>query len=281
MDILTIITILILASFLIPVLQNQLAIYRRLSLIKEIETERQSRVITMIHRQETLSLLGIPLSRYIDIEDSEQILQAIHLTPDNMPVDLILHTPGGLFLASEQIANALKRRRGKVTVIIPFYAMSGGTLIAISADQILINRDAVLGSLDPIIATPSGNMYPAISILNALKISNRNRDDQTLILGDISKKALEQSKEVVLTLLLEHHSKEEALKITEKLVSGKQTHDFPLTFETIKQLGLNASDKVPEAVEQLMALYPQPPLEKRSVEYIPTPYIPAVPKKSK
>lgn len=66
----------------------------------------------------------------------------------------------------------------------------------------------------------------------------------------------------------------------EELVSGKQTHDFPLTFERGKQLGLNISDNVPKVIDQLMALYTQPPLEKRSVEYIPTPYIPTVPKRS-
>lgn len=48
----------------------------------------------MIHRQETMSILGIPLARYISIEDSEAVLRAIRLTPENMPLDLILHTPG-------------------------------------------------------------------------------------------------------------------------------------------------------------------------------------------
>ena len=197
MDFFTILTILIFASFLWPMLQNRLAVYRRLSLIKKIETERNSRVITMIHRQETLSILGIPLSRYIDIEDSEQVLRAIHLTPPDMPIDLILHTPGGLLLASEQIANALKRHTGKITVMIPFYAMSGGTLIAIAADEILMNQDAVLGSLDPIVTGAGGNFYPAVSILNALAKPNRNRSDSILILGDVAKKAVGQIKKIV------------------------------------------------------------------------------------
>jgi|GEM_PF-5334569 len=47
---------------------------RRRALLRALEQSRGSRVITMIHRQETLSLLGMPFRRFIDIEDSEQIL---------------------------------------------------------------------------------------------------------------------------------------------------------------------------------------------------------------
>jgi ClpP class serine protease len=58
----------------------------------------------MIHRQETVNFLGVPVSSYLNIEDSEEVLRAIRLTPDEQPIDMILHTPGGLVLAAEQIA---------------------------------------------------------------------------------------------------------------------------------------------------------------------------------
>src|ERR1019366_912699 len=92
---------------------------KRDSLLDQFQTERKSRVIAMIHRQESVSILGIPVSSSIDIEDSEAILRAIRLTPDDQPIDLILHTPGGLVLAAEQIAKALAERKAKVTVFIP------------------------------------------------------------------------------------------------------------------------------------------------------------------
>ena len=72
----------------------------------------------------------------------------------------ILHTPGGLVLASEQIAQALLRRTGRVTVFVPHYAMSGGTLIALAADEIVMDPNAVLGPVDPQIGE-----YPAASIM--------------------------------------------------------------------------------------------------------------------
>jgi ClpP class serine protease len=66
-------------------------------------------------------LLGFPLMRYIDIQDSEELLRAIKLTDRSVPIDLIVHTPGGLVLAADQIAQALRRHPAKVTVFVPHY----------------------------------------------------------------------------------------------------------------------------------------------------------------
>ena len=140
---------------LIPLFEQRRLALMRFRLLREIERQRGSRVITMIHRQEGLSFLGIPLSRYINIEDSEAVLRAIRFTPDDMPIDLVLHTPGGLVLAAEQIARAIKKHRARVTVFVPHYAMSGGTLIALAADEIYMDENAVLGPVDPQIGRAS------------------------------------------------------------------------------------------------------------------------------
>ena len=131
----------------------------RAGVLEEFQAQRNSRVIAMIHRQETVSLLGVPVTSYINIEDSEAVLRAIRLTPPEQPIDVILHTPGGLVLAAEQIAKALVERKGKVTVFVPHYAMSGGTLIALAADEIVMDANAVLGPVDPLLpagTNPSG-----------------------------------------------------------------------------------------------------------------------------
>jgi Periplasmic serine proteases (ClpP class) len=146
-----------------------------------------------------MSLLGIPISRYISIEDSEAILRAIRLTPPEMPIDIILHTPGGLVLATEQIAQALVKHKGKVTVFVPHYAMSGGTMLALASDEIVMDENAVLGPVDPQI----GN-YPAASILKVVEEKNKDKiDDETLILADVSRKALVQVKDFVKNFYLQ------------------------------------------------------------------------------
>jgi len=268
-----IIFLLLIFSVYLPVLQRNIVEQQRMAAIKSLERKRRSRVIAMIHRQESVSFLGLPIARYINIEDSEKILRAIHLTPKDMPIDLILHTPGGLVLAAQQIACAIKRHPAKVTVFIPHYAMSGGTLIALAADEIIMDPNAVLGPVDPQIGTAQAQ-YPAASILKALEEPNPNRDDQTLILGDIARKAINQVYQVVLDLVDEHLPEDKAQELAKILSEGRWTHDFPITLEMAQELGLPAKEGLPDEIYQLMDLYPQPPQQRPSVEYVPTPYTP-------
>src|ERR687895_417018 len=131
--------------------QRMVAGARRRALAR-LSRERDATVITLIHRQETISLLGVPLMRHIDIDDSESVLRAIRETPSGRPIEIVLHTPGGLVLAARQIAAALADHDGKVTAVVPHYAMSGGTLIALAADEIVVDAHAALGPIDPPIA---------------------------------------------------------------------------------------------------------------------------------
>jgi ClpP class serine protease len=279
-DFMNIIWILILIQIFIPLLVKRYLAYRRLATMRDIEKRRRSRVITMIHRQETMSLLGFPIARYIDIEDSEQVLRAIRMTPSEMPIDLVLHTPGGLVLASEQIACALKRHQGKVSVFVPHYAMSGGTLIALAADEIVMDPDAVLGPVDPQLGSPQSGYFPAASILKALEQPNPNRDDHTIILGDVARKAVNQVHQTVTNLLLEHQTPEKADELAKMFSEGRWTHDYPIDFEQAKEMGLPVSDQMPNEVYELMALYPQARQQRPGVEFIPIPYrSPAVPGK--
>src|SRR6202165_2960044 len=180
-------------SALQPIIKQRLLEASRKRLIALIERERKSRVVLLVHRQETMSFLGFPVFRYIDINDSEDVIRAIHLTDPSVPIDLVLHTPGGLVLAALQIARAIHKHKGKVTAFVPHYAMSGGTLIALAASEIVINEYAVLGPVDPQLG-----QRPAASILKAVnkKPVARIRDN-TLILADQSEKAISQVRESV------------------------------------------------------------------------------------
>jgi ClpP class serine protease len=131
-----------------PMIRQWIVNSARTRKIMQIESKRGSRVILLVHRQETMRLLGFPILRYIDINDSEEVLRAIQMTGDDVPLDIILHTPGGLVLAALQIARAIGDHKAKVTVLVPHYAMSGGTLIALAADEIVMSRYAVLGPVE-------------------------------------------------------------------------------------------------------------------------------------
>src|SRR5436190_23628592 len=197
MNPLDLIWVFFLLSAVQPVLKQRLLESSRQRLIAKIERQRKSRVVLLVHRQETMNFLGFPVLRYIDINDSEEVLRAIHLTDPSVPLDIVLHTPGGLVLAALQIARAIHKHQGKVTAFVPHYAMSGGTLIALAASEIVMSEYAVLGPVDPQLG-----QYPAASILKAVaKKPVAEIDDNTLILADQAEKALSQVRESVRELL--------------------------------------------------------------------------------
>ena len=238
----------------------------RAALLQQFQEERKSRVIAMIHRQERASVLGVPVTSHIDIEDSEAVLRAIRLTPPDQPIDFILHTPGGLVLAAGQIAKALAERKAKVTVFIPHYAMSGGTLIALAADEIVMDSNAVLGPVDPQIGGA-----PAASILKVLEVKKpEDIDDKTIVLADVAAKAQAQVSAFVTEILSKHFPPDRSKELATTLTEGRWTHDFSISAEMASELGFKVNTSMPLKVYQLMDLYPQSGVMRPSVVYVPT-----------
>jgi ClpP class serine protease len=256
-----------------PVLQRQRMMVARRRALAAISRERDATVITMIHRQEQMSLLGIPLARYIDIDDAESTLRAIRDTPSGRSIEIILHTPGGLVLAAQQIAVALAAHDGHVTAVVPHYAMSGGTLIALGANEIVLDDHAVLGPVDPQLG-----QYPAASVVRVARGPGEH-SDETLIMAEVGRKALAQV-EAAVTGLLEHRlPRDRARRTAHLLSSGVWTHDHPLQLAELEALGLQIRVGVPESVRELMSLYPQPQGRTPAVEYAPGPAAPALPRR--
>ncbi|HEY2539326.1 MAG TPA: ATP-dependent Clp protease proteolytic subunit [Stellaceae bacterium] len=255
-------------SALQPVLRQRMLDATRMRRIAQLERDRNSRVILLVHRQETMRVLGFPIARYIDVNDSEEVLRAIQMTDDDMPLDIILHTPGGLVLAALQIARAMRGHKGRVTAFVPHYAMSGGTLIALAADEIVMCRHSVLGPIDPQLGES-----PAASLLKVVEQKPISEiDDKTLIFADVGRKAIGQLKSAAGKLLDRHLPVEKAESLAEKLSSGAWTHDYPITPDEARELGLPVSTEMPDRVLEMMALYPQPVrTQGGGVEYLPIP----------
>jgi ClpP class serine protease len=216
---------------------RQATMAKRQAIIADLERERGTRVITLIHRKEPWEDEN---HEAITIEDSEFVLMRIRTTPPEQPIDLILHTPGGLALAAEMIAMALKRHLAKVTVMVPFYAMSGGTLIALAADELRMEPYSVLGPVDPQIAG-----MPAVSLLRLLQLKPMEMiQDQSLVLLDVARLALENVQRFVRWLLEGRVPPEQAAGIAEFLTGGYLAHDTPITMEVIREMGLNVVEGI-------------------------------------
>jgi ClpP class serine protease len=248
-----------------PIMSRKMLEYARAQALRNLERSRGTRAIALVHRQETMNLLGFPILRYINVEDSEEILRAIKLTDPETPIDLIVHSPGGLVLASMQIAHALANRKATVTVFVPHFAMSGGTLIALSASRIVMDENAVLGPVDPQVGE-----YPAASILRVLERKSHDEiDDKTMILADVAEKAIRQLSDGVAGLLSKRMEEGKARSLANLLATGHFTHDYPLTVEELKKLDIPISTDVPEEIYLFMRLFPQPKQVSPSVSYLP------------
>jgi ClpP class serine protease len=265
MDLINLLWLFIILASLQPALQQRLLEISRRRALARLASERGSTVVTLIHRQETMSFLGFPIVRYINIDDAEGVLNAIRATPAGTPIDIVLHTPGGLVLAASQIANALAEHDGPVRAIVPHYAMSGGTLIALAADEINVDPHAALGPVDPQLGE-----YPAASIIVAAEQA-KEPDDRTLILANVGRKAIWQVEFFVQELMERHMKPAEAKEVARILSTGTWTHDHPLLREELEALGLPVKVDVPRVVRELMGLYPQPRGRQESVEYVPSP----------
>jgi len=264
LDLSTLIFVLFAIMLLQPLLMGRWYAVRRAQAIRAIESLHGSRVITMIHRQEKRSLFGFAVARQIDLEDAQTIIAAIKETPEDMPIDLVLHTPGGIVLAAMQIARAVEAHKAKVTVYVPVYAMSGGTLIALAADEIVLGEFSVLGPIDPqILGLPAASIVKARDSKPVASVF-----DLTLVLADVSEKALAQVKRGAVELLTPRMEQAAAEALADKLTSGHWTHDYALTASEARALGLPVKVDMPIEVMQLMKLYPQP-IQQSGVEYLP------------
>jgi ClpP class serine protease len=175
-----------------------------------------------------------------------------------------VHTPGGLVLAAMQIARALEAHPAKVTVYVPVYAMSGGTLIALAADEIVLGEFSVLGPIDPQIMG-----FPAASIVYARDAKPiASVFDLTLVLADVSEKALAQVKRGAIEIITPRLDQAQAEVLAEKLAGGHWTHDYALTASEAASLGLPVKTGMPNEILKLMQLYPQP-VQRSGVEYLP------------
>jgi ClpP class serine protease len=262
-DFLNLLWIFLIVISLQPLVQQQLLAGARRRAVGKLARQREATVITLIHRQETVSLLGIPLVRHIDIDDAESILRAIRETPAGRPIEIILHTPGGLVLAASQIAAALADHDGKVTAVVPHYAMSGGTMIALAADEILVDPHAALGPIDPQLG-----QYPAASLVAVAELPGPHKDE-TLILADVSRKALHQVQTFAKRLLEKRMEPEMAREVARILSTGLWTHDYPLMPPDLEGLRLPIKVGVPDEERALLQLYPQPRGRQPGVEYVP------------
>lgn len=244
--------IILLLWFLILQIRPRLVRQQRDYLIRQLEKKRGTKVISLVYPSQNPSLFNFIYSRYIDLSDAQKIIKTIRHIPPDKPIDLILHTTGGLVLATRQIVQALLNHPSAVNVFVPYYALSGGTLLAIAGSSIHLDKNAYLGRIDPQIFN-----LPAVSVLAVPKVKkNKNIDDKTLVLADISQKSLIQVRHFLSSTLKKRGYPSSTIKvIVKELMGDKYTHDHPLTLAEAKSIGLNIDGQIPPEVYRFTDLF--------------------------
>jgi hypothetical protein len=116
--------------------------YLRQARIKEMQKRANSRLLCYVADN------GAQISR----DDVIGMVELLHNVPRGVNIDFLLHTGGGDINAAEKIVSMLRAaagKEGRFRVIVPDFAKSAGTLIALAADKILMSDSSELGPIDP------------------------------------------------------------------------------------------------------------------------------------
>ena len=190
-----------------------------------------------------------------------------HLTA-NTNLDMLLHTPGGDIDAAEKLMFIVRSRVGvgRLRVIVPDFAKSAGTLMAIGADEILMGNTSELGPIDPqmTVTDAQGNSItqPVQSYLQAHKtLSERLKRDPDDIAAQILLGKLDPAT-IVLFEAVRNRARtfaENQLRlarnsaytlVASKLIDGEKwpTHEYPINWEDATAIGINVTHLEPDDV---------------------------------
>lgn len=226
--------------------------------IESFEREHNAKVLFLVHRKRQVGLWGVPVYEYLEVFDAHRLLRELREVGDGKRVYLIVHSPGGQLTAGLQIAKILRERRGETIVVVPYYAMSAGTLIALSANEIYAGEGAIFGPIDPQVPGADGQLVPAVMVERAYQ-DVRQRDLKSAVVYQVSRSALRQMERFLREELLKDRDSEEREKIIKRLLWTENTHDFPIFAEELRRLGIKVKVGIPQELRDIVFQVVQEP----------------------
>jgi len=192
-------------------------------------------------------------------EDVQGLMEVVYEL-QSQELDLILHSPGGSAEATEAIVTYLRSKFRDIRVIVPHGAMSAATMLACSANRIVMGKHSFLGPIDPqfILQTPLGiQVVPAQAILDQFRQAQSECKNPQLLSSWLPilsqygpallvqcENAIKLSQELVTTWLasymFEGKSPEQAKKIADDLSrhGDFKSHGRHISLSTAKKIGL-------------------------------------------
>lgn len=201
-------------------------------------------VITIVHRGETGGVIrSLMASECISLKTQQDFLDQYEKLDHDRDIHLVIQTTGGSLSCAEAISNFIlnHRGRGRVIAYVPRYAYSGGCLIAISCDHIVMGQNSIVGPCD---AQLSGNIghYSVSSIIRTVDYKREHDqkiDEQWLATAYDSTLTQERQRAYMDKLVKKGlYPQAVADRIYQELFTGKYNHDQPFMAADAKELGL-------------------------------------------
>jgi len=207
-----------------------------------LEQRRGTKIVSIIHSK------GMSEDS-VDDQTIAEALKAIRTTPSGIDLDIILHTPGGQSIGAAQIVHALKAHKGRKTIFVPYRAMSAGTIISLTADEIFLSEIASLGPIDSQIPVARGAYLPAAALASLLIYKKpRDIDDHFLQMAVGARDCIRDDHKKALAAMKKNYPRLRAERIARTLNDGYLSHGFPIMYEEARKIGLNVKLGVPEEV---------------------------------
>ena len=235
--------------------------YCRQDLVRAIQASTDRTLISYIAGERTS----------IHREDIPPFVDLLHRVTPGTNLDLLLHTGGGDMDVAEKLINLVRTRIRDATlrVIVPDFAKSSGTLMALGADVILMSDSSELGPIDPqiVLADANGNrlQHSVFTYLGAYeKYSNTlmesasdiparimlsKLDPQTV---ELFRRALDRARTLAEQLLSRDMLKEEAnwTLVVDKLIDKDRwlSHGQPISAADAADMGLKIDYQEPDSL---------------------------------
>ncbi len=186
----------------------------------------------------------------IDYYKASYFLRILRKEPKIENLDLIIDSGGGDITMAVKIVNICKNYSKKFTVIVPFFAKSAATMIALSADDLILGKAGELGPIDPQVKHPALDMFfPASSIENALEFIESSSDPyikmtmadklDPFLIGAYNR-TIDEATQYLLEVPSVKNS-ENKQEIIETFTKKYADHGFPITQDICRSLNFDFS----------------------------------------
>jgi hypothetical protein len=240
------------------------------SILSKIVSKRDKNLLVMFYPEHAHSMILPPHASIVFSE-----LGKINHKKD---LEIFIHSSGGDIHTAYKLAKLCQKRCKYIKALIPEYAKSAATLLAIGCHEIEMSLIAELGPLDPVINFEDGSRYPAFAIRDSPKVLEREIEECTdsevrklkaeHVLGPIAAKidpyvlsetsaipglAIEYGKKLLTAV---GYTKEQAERILKRLTieRGRPSHGYVIDVDEAREIGLRANEMDKETEKDCLNL---------------------------